>query len=115
MPKKSAPSRAKKSAAKVSKAPAKTNASLQSSYLKLRQQVESMKELHAVVLVIMVALVAGMFMILSKQKREIAELQFQVGFLEERYNIWRDKGFKDIEAKTQQGQPTAPESLTKSN
>ena len=91
MPKKTTAARAKKPAAKA-------KPSAKDTYLRLRQQIESMKELHAVVLVIMVSLVAGMFMILAKQKQEIAELQFKVEFINQRYNIWRDKGLRDIEA-----------------
>lgn len=86
-------------ASKASKASKKKTVSAQNSYLQLRQQIESMKELHAIVLVVMVVLVASLLTLLAKQKWEIKRLQFQVGFLEQRYAIWHDRAMKDIEAK----------------
>jgi len=92
MPKKSSTSRPAKTAK------AAVSAKQETSYLKLRRQIESMRLLHAIVLVLMVCLSVGLIMLMSRQKQEIDRLKFQVDFLEERYDFWREHGINKIEA-----------------
>ncbi len=96
MPAKTAP-KTKKTASKA--VSPKSKVSQESRYLKLRTQIESMKELHAIVLVIMVSLIAAMFLLMAKQKRQIDELHFKVDFLQDRYEFFRNQTFQAIEAK----------------
>jgi len=95
MPKKSS---TKRSAKAVKSAKSTISARQENSYLKLRRQIESMRILHAIVLVLMVSLTVGLIMLMSRQKQEIDRLKFQVDFLEERYDFWREQGVNKIEA-----------------
>jgi hypothetical protein len=86
----------KKAPAKVKKT-SKANSPVR--YQVIREQIENMKELHAVALVIMVSLVAVMFMTVARQKIAIESLRFQVSLLQERYEIQRDRNMDVLEEK----------------
>jgi len=84
----------------TSKATKSVKVSQENRYLKLRTQIESMKELHAIVLVILVSLIVAMFLLMANQKRQIDVLHFRVNFLQDRYEFFRNQTFENVEAKT---------------
>jgi hypothetical protein len=60
-----------------------------SAYVRIRHRVENMYLLHMLLLVIMSALGAALFVITVNQKIKIQSLEFQLDFVSERYEILR--------------------------